>query len=1091
MTPAKKRLTLSLLVVLAILAFFVTPALAAQPPHTTADPVNCDPFNADGTAKRSIDCPCSNNPDDRTYCASATELLAITLVEKVQLAQISAMKFLVTVYWLLARVLLWLTENVLTGQWQATVRESLLNELTTIMGGRSGVLVQIVGGGAGLFGIALLLAGLFMTFPMLEGAKLVKVDRVLVWGALLMALFIGSSYGFDLIGGIEALRVQMMMIVSGGAASPDAPLDQPALLQDKLPAEALSNLITIPMMASDTEAHTLTNETLWTLPLNMTARSYGGVGGYFPSIDDRDKKAFRVTAGSMLNDQLELIYRAEMVKPSVIEQNTTLARMGLVRMAMGYYGAMILALFGLVFIILTVASLIMIVFFVAALPLGFFEFGGQILLNLGKQYMGVVALSLFAALTVRLMGGLTANLLADLSSFSAVLTYLASLTFVLFFLVILVKQALGVTDGVFAVMSGSLEVAAAAAGAQTSGPVGQAVKDTGQTLSTAVVAAGVGLATGGAGLALMGGAGALLGGSKGGREAASTMAQLAPQSQALQTLSTAAHSGSPAGAMTGLVRVARQRQGVQGGARAAAYSSRPLEPRSGAVAMGGGWMTTDLAALKDAEKAYFQDHDRRGAYRHLERAFGSHRTAEAALGAYDREGRAGAERVRRIAETTQTVADASVQRGQPLHTPSGELSKPFQNTLGRALQANGALDPQSPQYPQDAALAEQVAGAVVRRLESAWGTPQAAGKLARDTADPSRTEVLAGDVSAQYRLRDLAQERGWSETTLGHAYAHYPEAQRLSQLNGAPMESALFERLRADAAFSGEKPETLREAARLIILTSAAAQVQQPASVTLPAQSALAPAPQAAAPAAPTPVDQPAEPVVTAPANAAPVVQPTESVVTAPVAHTAAPAAPASADQPVEAASEQPQFSPAEAADEAGEVFRQWRTQRIAAGELAFSDPEAYNAQIQDLAAQRDQAIANIQARTAGADLVETGPEPASGQTAPHLDQGEADVQIQRVVDDWSERMLDAGSQFVGGETSPQDYDERLQELAAARDQAIASIQARVPPAGVAAAPETVPTATAPAPAPAPAAAPAAKPAKPARQTGKGKGKGT
>jgi len=67
-----------------------------------------------------------------------------------------------------------------------------------------------------LFLIALLLAGLVMTFPLLGATRLVQADRVILWGVVLFALFVSGTQGFDLTNAIEGLRVRMIETIAEG-----------------------------------------------------------------------------------------------------------------------------------------------------------------------------------------------------------------------------------------------------------------------------------------------------------------------------------------------------------------------------------------------------------------------------------------------------------------------------------------------------------------------------------------------------------------------------------------------------------------------------------------------------------------------------------------------------------------------------------------------------------------------------------------------------------------------------------------------------------------------------------------------------------
>ena len=89
------------------------------------------------------------------------------ITEKVRALFLSILETIARVLWLAARFIANLAEALLRGQvWQA-IREGILEQLQTVMGGSGGVLARVTGGGNGLFLVALLLAGLVMVFPLL------------------------------------------------------------------------------------------------------------------------------------------------------------------------------------------------------------------------------------------------------------------------------------------------------------------------------------------------------------------------------------------------------------------------------------------------------------------------------------------------------------------------------------------------------------------------------------------------------------------------------------------------------------------------------------------------------------------------------------------------------------------------------------------------------------------------------------------------------------------------------------------------------------------------------------------------------------
>jgi hypothetical protein len=79
--------------------------------------------------------------------------------------------------------------------------------------------------------------------------------------------------------------------------------------------------------------------------------------------------------------------------------------------------------FALSFIFLGIAALILIIFLIASLPLGFFEFGNVILMKIVEQYVQIASISLALALFMRVSGGLMGALPA-VSSPSAMVEWL-------------------------------------------------------------------------------------------------------------------------------------------------------------------------------------------------------------------------------------------------------------------------------------------------------------------------------------------------------------------------------------------------------------------------------------------------------------------------------------------------------------------------------------------------------------------------------------------------------------------------------------------------------------------------------------------
>ena len=824
----KQRLLLWISLLLAVIALAVIVSGARAAPE-----YECDPFMPDGSINHA--CDCSEIPDEPTYCYSGMDFLAVKLINTVQVGFISLQKTSVTWYWFLARLVAGVAEMMMDGDFWSTVRDGLMTQLRTVMGGEGGVLAELIGGNAGFFYIAIMLAGVLMTFPLIGDLHLVKIERVISWGVVLIVLFVAGSAGFDLIDGIERLRVDMMRVIAGS---------------DNY--DSLIDLIALPMMATPDEARTIDAEEPWVLPgaYELT---------YFREINDSDYEPVRILLGEVGTTFLDFVVRGELLDDDTLTRRQEAAANGGVRVVVGVFSAYVMALFGAIFALLTAASLVLILFFVASLPLGFFEFGGDILMGIFKQYIAVVALSLFAGVMVRFMGGVvTTQILptADLTP-TGLPAFLAAMVIVMIALMFAVNRAWGILDGSVGIMQTTISHIGAAS---TSGPLGGAVAGAKGAVGSAVqvaAAVGAGAVTGGAAGALVAGAGSMLSGTQMGHTAASVATMAAPDSKEAQMFASAAYSRSAPNAAMGLVALSRRSdrrdasetgrqqanldQGFEGGLQ---YESRRTNPAwGGAVDMNGQYLTPDLGALQQAESAYFQQGDSLAAHDALERTFGSSALANDVLEVYEKEGEKGASRVRQTVEITQATAQDVTERGYALYDEQGRLARPFEEAVSRSLQSAGLYGKDT----QQSTLTGRLVGASVRVPVNVWEDPQAARKLAVDTQNPEASEVRVGDSSAQYRLHDLVQNMGWNEQQVEQLFAAYPQAQREAARHGVSPEEELYKTISQDPYLAVTSEDNLREAARLTTLVAADAQVQRPAEARLETMPPQAPPQQAQA----------------------------------------------------------------------------------------------------------------------------------------------------------------------------------------------------------------------------------------------------
>lgn len=129
----------------------------------------------------------------------------------------------------------------------------------------------------------------------------------------------------------------------------------------------------------------------------------------------------------------------------------------------------------------------------------------------------------------------------------------------------------------------------------------------------------------------------------------------------------------------------------------------------------------------------------------------------------------------------------------------------------------------------------------MRRPVGIWADPEAPRKLARDTLIPEAPEVAAGDLPAQYRLRDLAVQYGWGEEHLEQIFGVLPRARAAALRSGDPVEEEAARMLAARPEFEGVPLRGylgLTEAVRLADMVVEGAEVQCPARVAMEPQAA-------------------------------------------------------------------------------------------------------------------------------------------------------------------------------------------------------------------------------------------------------------
>ncbi len=750
----------------------------------------CNPFNPDGTIQS------SDNVDQLNYCMPATEYLRVSLGQMLAIALFSGAEKFAGLLWFLEKAAVVLANYALEGQLWTQIRESILTLLANIMGGSGGVLDLIIRGPNGLFYLALILAGLILILPFaVFGQRPVKLERVFLWGVFIIALFVSSTQGFDLIGALENLRVALMQTILTGETV------------------ELSDLVAAPMSASSTEATTFVDTTPLALPEAFDDQ-------YFPDPAEADGWHFRVLVASALNNLIDVVFPANLIEEETLQDMGVQAIAGIILALLTLVPAFVLLLVAVILMLLTAASLVLILFFVAAIPLGFFEFGATILGNIAKQYGGIVVISLFAAIFVRILAALGVGIFGSDFGIGGMIIYIAGLGLVIIALQAGVKQAWKALDGSL----GLMQTAFVSVGSLTftSGPLKGTVDTASTSLNSAVstaAALGMGALTGGSSLlaTAFGGilaAGYLPGNSANGSNPQTGNSPNAPPSDlqtlapAFTTAATQATFGTPTPAKT-----PSQTPSSPNPAQTHAKDT-PIQP-PGTLTPNGTYITPDLTVLEQAERAYFDAGDEIATRHHLAQGLGSAALAEAVLDAYRSEGKTGAAEMYKAIQLTQETA---ARNGLPVM--DGHLTQQFIADLRAALLATG--------LNLDDPLTAHLAQATLRQLSPADTLSDGVELLAYSVTEPDDPLVLVTDTAAQFRLHDLAEKLEWDAGKLKRLFEQYRLALQEANRKGLSVQETLTSRLQTDPVFAQEREHTRNEAARLAVLIGGQAWVQLP-----------------------------------------------------------------------------------------------------------------------------------------------------------------------------------------------------------------------------------------------------------------------
>jgi hypothetical protein len=448
-----KKTILSLLL-LALLLLFASPALA----HTPNAPL---PTNY-----------CANEDYDEDRCLTLFDGAGAFISEWGVTLAISVISIITMVVWFLDRAALALFELVTGGTWLLDLKTNFIDGISSFL---PDVLRDTAFGPAGLMYLALILAGILMTIPiMAQGMnKLAKPGRVMTWGVLLSVLFVSGTVGYDLLDKIETMRQEMMQTTIGTEAD-----------------YGVSKLVLIPMHAEEAEAELQLNN-LSTLPHQFMTT-------FFPEVQKIDISVKVVESGWFG------VVESEIESPESKAARIAGAVLALFYSLLGFFAGIIVLLSGVTFVILGVAALFLILFLFAALPLGFFEFGEIVLRKIVERYVLVIIYSLGVSIFIRLAGGMV-DQLPNLSDIATLLEWL--LLMIVFYVALraIMKSSFGLLSASFMTFSSSIGAVWSGAGPNTQPGLWDRTKQVAGGAATGA------LMMGGPQGALLGAAGSILG----------------------------------------------------------------------------------------------------------------------------------------------------------------------------------------------------------------------------------------------------------------------------------------------------------------------------------------------------------------------------------------------------------------------------------------------------------------------------------------------------------------------------------------------------------------------------------------------------
>ncbi|OQX64910.1 MAG: hypothetical protein B5M51_02260 [Anaerolinea sp. 4484_236] len=328
--------------------------------------------------------------DGADMCISFAEALTLSFNASVKNMLLSIQKAVASVAWLLDKAALEIFYMTIYGDVWGSLRTGILGSFAAIM---PNVLTGLLIGDKGLLYIALGIAGVSMTIPF-ANTRLVDPGQAILWTVMLIAIFGAGTMGYDLIGGIEEVRVGMMTKIIGGEYGNEGGIR----------GQDIRTIVTAPMLATVSETSLSTNSPLLQLPEEFEDEYFIGPQGYMTV-----RTVFFEGPASV-----DAVSDMKIETSASLETREAKATPGMVIALLSLLGGYVAFLFAIIFALLMTASLGLIIFLFASLPLGLFEFGKSVVAGIFDKYIQIVILSLGAAIFTAIVSA-SVNVISDVS----------------------------------------------------------------------------------------------------------------------------------------------------------------------------------------------------------------------------------------------------------------------------------------------------------------------------------------------------------------------------------------------------------------------------------------------------------------------------------------------------------------------------------------------------------------------------------------------------------------------------------------------------------------------------------------------------